>query len=236
MAIKIAVDAGHYNYDSGAVYAGIREVDINRSVVLKLIPILKAHGFSVKEVFGSVTAKKNSANSWGAQVYVSVHQNAHTDPSAHGTEVWYYPKTAQDKRLARLINQEVAKAFPLLRNRGIKQGTYTVIKYTKAHAALLEWGFLSNTGDRSIITSASGKHRCAESIARAVCLFIGISYKGPDTTFITPPAIPVPEPEPEPEPVTVAPPSDTSFVGLFRHIVSSLKAIIRLIEDFLKGR
>jgi len=80
---KIFLDPGHGGNDTGAVGNGLREKDITLSIALEISRILQNEyeGVSVqlsrtKDETVSLAERTRRANSWGADLYVSIHVNA----------------------------------------------------------------------------------------------------------------------------------------------------------------
>ena len=105
----VVLDAGHGGKDPGKVgYKRYKEKDIALSIVLRVGKILKKRGFKVvytrtKDVFVPLKKRGYIANKADADLFVSVHCNAH-HTQAIGTETWVLSTSANRK------NFEVAKA------------------------------------------------------------------------------------------------------------------------------
>ena len=105
MAIKIYVDQGHNprSYNTGAEGGGYFEQDITYRIGTLLAGYLRNDArFEVKlsrptadtllgeSNSGSLRARVNDANSWGADLFVSLHTNASVSESANGAECLVY--------------------------------------------------------------------------------------------------------------------------------------------------
>lgn len=149
-------------------------------------PILTAAGFSVTIDQDFTNAPKN-ANSWGANIFVSIHTNA---GGGHGTETLY--KTSGGKTLADKVQKGLLAALPYA-NRGLKLRTNLhVLNATNMYACLLEAVFhdCSKTSglaghppsEASFLKSAAGQQKIARGIASGVCSYYGKSCGGSTTT------------------------------------------------------
>jgi len=149
-------------------------------------PILTAAGFSVTIDQDFTNAPKN-ANSWGADVFVSIHTNA---GGGHGTETLY--KTSGGKTLADKVQKGLLAALPYA-NRGLKLRTdLHVLNSTNMYACLLEAVFhdCSKTSgysghppsEASFLKSTAGQQKIASGIASGVCSYFGKSCSGSTTT------------------------------------------------------
>jgi len=89
----IMIDAGHGGKDPGARGYGLVEKDVNLRMALILGKILKSRGFNViytrtSDVFLALEERTAMANAKKADLFLSVHCNAHTDPAMSGLETY----------------------------------------------------------------------------------------------------------------------------------------------------
>ena len=152
--MKICINAGHcYGVDSGAVgQKGTQEAHINKVIASYVEAYLESKGYSVISVSEKSLAKVCLlANSANCDFFISIHCNAAENKSARGTETFYYKGSAEGKKLAQAINDEIVKTLGT-RNRGIKETTSLyVIKHTKAPAVLVECEFISNLDGEKLL-------------------------------------------------------------------------------------
>ena len=90
----IMLDAGHGGKDPGAISHGIKEKDINLKMVKILGRLLKRRGFRVlytrtRDVFIPLEERTALANSKKADLFISIHCNAHRNHRLRGLEVYY---------------------------------------------------------------------------------------------------------------------------------------------------
>lgn len=132
----------------------------------------------------SLQQRTDEANAWGADAYVAIHCNAHTNPAASGFEVWHTVFTSQSRgdELARSIVQWLDRLTPLL-NRGAKsrrnesgRDDYHVIRETCMPAVIVECGFITNPQDAAYLASSSGQAAIAEAIARGTVEWAGVAW------------------------------------------------------------
>lgn len=92
---KIVIDPGHGGKDPGASAFGLKEKYIVLNIAKKLAPILEEKtGAKViltrdKDVFISLEERTAIANTNEADLFVSLHINAHPSPKVHGLETYY---------------------------------------------------------------------------------------------------------------------------------------------------
>ncbi len=89
----VMVDAGHGGKDPGAQGFGLNEKDVNLRMAFILGKMLKQRGFKVlytrtTDDFLALEERTALANGKKADLFVSVHCNAHTDPTMQGFETY----------------------------------------------------------------------------------------------------------------------------------------------------
>lgn len=111
---KVVVDAGHGGEDHGAVGPqGMREADVNLAIARRLGRTLEQRlGVEVvytrtEDSFVSLSDRTRFANAHQADLFISVHANAHTKRRVHGIET-YYLNTTSDRYALRLARRENA--------------------------------------------------------------------------------------------------------------------------------
>lgn len=161
--MKINLDMGHTltGGDTGAEGCGRREQDCTREIGYKVKAKLESLGHSVNvcsvdsasTLNESLAARVNNANSYGGDIYVSIHLNA---GGGHGTEV--YTHGGKEIKEARdVLNNICSLGYS---NRGIKEEDLYVINHTKMTAMLIECCFIDSQDDMN-------KYN-AEDIANAI--------------------------------------------------------------------
>ncbi len=123
--------------------------------------------------YDDLQARCNKANLFGADIFISIHNNA--GGTATGTETYYNNwGTPSDTRLsanlATLLQGEVT-AHAGTKYRKVDDVGYYVVRWTNMPSALVEVAFLSNSSDRAKLLSASFRHSVAVGIADAVDRF-----------------------------------------------------------------
>lgn len=108
----VMIDPGHGGKDPGAVYGKLYEKDINLRLAKILGSILEDKGYTVlytrtKDVFIPLEERTAIANSKKADLFLSLHVNAHKDKNVHGLEI-YYLNLATSKDAVRVAARENA--------------------------------------------------------------------------------------------------------------------------------
>lgn len=185
MSRIIVIDPGHGGSDPGAVGpTGVKEKDVTLAVSKKLaaylcdIADINLTRWTDKElgpnVNSDLAARANLANSVGAELFISVHCNSATDPSAHGVETYAYQPGGNGEKLAGIVQEELVNATGLT-NRGVKFANYYVLRKTVMPAILAELAFISNPQEEALLANPDFQDVCARAIATGVKRFYGIS-------------------------------------------------------------
>ncbi|WP_040418216.1 N-acetylmuramoyl-L-alanine amidase [Desulfonatronospira thiodismutans] len=108
----IMIDPGHGGKDPGAVVGNFKEKDIALRMSKVLGRKLEQEGFDVlytrtEDVFVPLEERTAMANSQKADLFISVHANAHRNQNVRGFEV-YYLNFAQDEDAKRVAARENA--------------------------------------------------------------------------------------------------------------------------------
>ena len=188
MSIKIFIDQGHNprDFNTGAEGNGLFEQDITYRIGVLLYNLFLADPEFEPRLSrptedtllgtsnsSSLTARVRLANSWGADVFLSLHTNAATNPNASGCETLVYSRAAT---VAYGLAEDIVDELSLvtgLRNRGIveRPGLY-VLRKTRMPAVLVEMGFISNSGDASLMNNSP--ELFAEGIYNGILQYTGL--------------------------------------------------------------
>lgn len=116
--------------------------------------------------------RTHEANSWGADIYLSVHHNAGANgTSAGGIVAFTHPQSSKvavewrDDLYDALIERTGLKG-----NRSVPKATadFYVLRRTKMPAVLLELGFMDSTTDVPIILTDDFAQKCARAIVSVI--------------------------------------------------------------------
>ncbi|OWR29129.1 N-acetylmuramoyl-L-alanine amidase [Saccharibacillus sp. O23] len=172
----IVIDAGHGDHDPGAVGNSIREKDINLGIALKVEAMLKKNPkvdvvmTRSDDTFLELKERVRVAQNVNADVFVSIHNNSGS-AAATGTESYY--QRANSKSLATVLHKYLLAATGLA-DRKVQYGNFHVIRETTMPAALLEVGFVSNSGDAAKLKDDAFQQRVAEAIAKGLFEYLGV--------------------------------------------------------------
>lgn len=201
--MKIAIDDGHGMETAGkrtpAFSDGsvMRENEFNRAVVAYLHDELIRNGFSVvltapEDTDTSLATRVQRANEAHADYFVSVHANAFGNGwnDANGVESFVYAlHDAKTTGLARCIQHELVQETGL-RDRGVKENpTLYVLRKTTMPAVLCECGFMTNAAEAKLLKSDAYRKKCATSICKGICAFVGKVYQEEKSPVVHGPVI-----------------------------------------------
>lgn len=169
---KVFIDAGHGGTDPGALGYGYRESDLNLQVAKKVESKLKSKGIDVKmsrssDIFYSLSERAEMANDYGADAFVSIHQNSAEAKSANGIETYYNRNKEEDKPLSNDIQTQVISQTGA-NNRGVKNAEFTVLVKSKMISALVECGFITNELEVKKLSDSSYQDKLATGIADGI--------------------------------------------------------------------
>lgn len=185
---NIFINPGHcVGVDPGACAFGLQEVDIALRIAKRVERYLHAVGYNVKLFYSnSLQLICDDANSWGADLFISIHCNAFNG-YARGTETYYGGSNASRKLAAAIQNQIVDKLGTV--NRGLKLKLpdgfdVYVLKYTNMPAVLVETAFIDNADDVKLLINREDDF--ARAIACGVTDFYSDNKPLPDTVDLPP--------------------------------------------------
>lgn len=169
---KVFVDAGHGGIDSGANGFGKNEAQLNLEVAKKVEQKLKEKNIQVEmsretNEFVELGERARLANNYGADVFVSIHQNSADAESANGIETYCHPDKKVYSPLALEI-QNNAIAQTGARNREVKYSNLAVLRESNMPSALFESGFISNKTEYNKLIDPSYQDKLATGIADGV--------------------------------------------------------------------
>ena len=132
-----------------------------------------------------LSARTGKANSWGADIYVSVHHNAGINGGKGGgiVSITYTKASETSDKYSKIIYDEMIKTTGLKGNRSTplaKQNLH-VCRETNMPAVLIECGFMDSTTDVPIILTDKFADEAAEGIVNALVKMGGLTKKAAKT-------------------------------------------------------
>jgi len=178
---RIAVDAGHGGGDPGALgfLADYPERVINYGIAEKLVEELQSRGATVLFIDSSskmtLENRVAQAESFNADLFISVHNNTANSASAAGTEVYYHHGFSGT--LAATASSKVSGQLNTT-NRGAKNSYFQVTLSSQFQSVLVECGFLSNKNEYEKLIKNKYQARIAAGIADSISAAISAAYSG----------------------------------------------------------
>lgn len=176
--VKVVLDAGHGGFDNGAIEYGYKEDDLNLKIVLKLKKVLEREGAKVyltRDGDYDMTKRNHhyskqddmylrvkKIDSYNANYLISIHQNASTNKSAWGSQVFYYYNSSKAKTLAGNIDKSLKEISNS--NKPISGSGFRVLRATKTLGVLIECGFISNYNECGQLRNNSYQNKLCEAI------------------------------------------------------------------------
>ncbi|MGE7695919.1 N-acetylmuramoyl-L-alanine amidase [Lysinibacillus sp. NPDC094177] len=172
----IILDPGHGGKDPGTVVGSNSEKAITLKVGTIVKQKLEAAGAKVYmtrtgDTYPSLQDRVDFTNANYGEIFVSIHVNSAANTSAQGTETYYAISTGdmyqEDIDLATFVNNQIVNNLNM-KNRGVKEEQYYVIRNTIIPAILVELGFLTNGEDRGKMTDDKYAELFADSIYKGI--------------------------------------------------------------------
>ena len=203
----VVLDPGHGGVEPGAVGPnGLSEKVLNLAVVEHATAALERAGVRVistrtADYRISLATRAQIAKALDPRAFVSVHHNAEPDGPREGpgSETYYQVASAQSKRLAGLVYEEVVKALAAYavpwvadtdagakyRRSASGDDYYGILRLTQGvPATLAELAFVSNPPEAELLTRPDVQQVEGEAVARGVLRFL--NSRDPGSGFVEP--------------------------------------------------
>ena len=174
----VCIDPGHGGSSSGAALGKRYEKDDTLRLSLLVRDILEERGYTVvmtrdDDSDVSLAERCKIANKARASLFVSIHRNSSSSPSATGVEMWIHSSNPTDDNLLAQNILDCFDALDVMKNRGIYIGyrdgetmNYYINRNTKMPSVLAEIGFISSKEDNKKYDENIDEY--AESIADGI--------------------------------------------------------------------
>jgi len=172
--MKICIDPGHSGpFEPGACAGGVTEAAANMAISKALGATLLFFGYEVMYTRNGdietddLEFRGQLANEEGANAFVSIHCNSAESITANGVEVYHYPGSDEGLHLATDIQSMLTVSTPL-KDRGVKEENFAVLRLTDMPAVLVECGFISSEEDREFLMDEKKQTAIAFGIAAGI--------------------------------------------------------------------
>ncbi|MFB9275948.1 N-acetylmuramoyl-L-alanine amidase family protein [Cohnella cellulosilytica] len=185
----VLIDAGHGGIDGGTHWNGILEKDINLAISRKLYLLLRARGLKVvlnrtgdyalsddnrwhltrSRHRRDLSQRLGLSGEVGASLYVSIHVNWSPKRANRGPLV-IHQHEGRSAMLAMFIQDSLNRQQKRFR---LPQAAsqYYLLNQVQAPSVIVETAFLSDPGDRAMLTSLPGQNRIAAAIASGIITY-----------------------------------------------------------------
>jgi len=193
---RIVVDPGHGGDDPGFTAGETTEADLVLDLASRIEGRLAAAGATVYLTRGrdqDPTAEERTrfANDARADLFISLHMDAHGSEHARGVASYYYgtgsgTSSTVGERFADLARREVVARTGML-DLGGHPKTWDLLRMTRMPAVRLDCGYLSHPVDRLLLLDAKLRGTVASAVLAAVQrLFLPADADPPTGTFVLP--------------------------------------------------
>ena len=191
--VRIVLDAGHGGIDGGVsgVKTGVKESELNLSVVKKLEKYLISAGMSVTltrnsdaGLYGLATKnlkrkdmqkRRDIINEANPHLVVSIHMNKYSLSTRRGAQVFYKNGDENAKKLATSIQNNFNAMEEASRKCSILTGDYYLLNCTEYTSVIAECGFLSNPEDEALLVTEEYQESIAYNIFKGIVSYLAES-------------------------------------------------------------
>ncbi len=174
----VVIDAGHGGKDPGAVGSKVTESVLTLRAAKTLRRKLDGLGFKTymirdADVTIARSYRKRISNEIGADLVISIHFNASTNPNSKGIEVLYADEpTGRKKKLASILQRHLIRTLNMV-DRGIVHRPNLYMCYApKMPSVLIELGFVTNEEEQNRIMTQSYMEDATGAIVRGILEFL----------------------------------------------------------------
>ncbi len=175
--VVVVLDPGHGGRDPGAVgINGLQEKQVIFPISLRVAELLEQQGVTVvmtrrTDVALGLQERSDIANRAQGTVFVSIHANAISlsRPDVNGVETYFASESG--RRLAATIQASMLAATGM-RDRGVKQARFHVLRASTMPAALVEVGFVTGAQDAPRLADPAWRETAAQAIARGILQYL----------------------------------------------------------------
>lgn len=181
----IVLDPGHGGPDGGASGADVSEKEVTLAIAKDLRNYLQESGALVlmtrdsdrdladEGYMGSrktqdLVRRANFIEKSGADCFVSIHLNAIPSERWRGAQTFYYPKSDNNQKLAKFIQNSIKLQLKNTDRYAKSIGHVYILKKVTPPSALVEVGFLSNPDERELLKTRDYQKKIAVSIYEGI--------------------------------------------------------------------
>ena len=173
----VMIDPAHGGRDPGAVsQSGVTEKEIVLSISKKLAKLLAEERIRVEltrknDIFVSLQDRIQLSQKSGADLMVTIHNNASRDLTERGFTTFYQRQNLKSMKLDSLVHAEF-NDLNLMLDKGGRDASFFILKKSIAPAIIIDLGFLSNPDDEKLLADLEVQSQFAASLKRAILKYI----------------------------------------------------------------
>ena len=180
----ICIDPGHGGEDPGAIGpGGTREADNTLAIAMLLREKLETNGASVlmtrcaedeplAESSEELRRRAALVQGSGADLLVSIHNDAFTSSAASGTTTFHYGDEAS-ARLASCVQETLVEELGT-RDRGARFASFYLLRHADMPAVLVEAAFISNPEEELLLASSDGRAKIADAVYQGIARYFKV--------------------------------------------------------------
>lgn len=168
----IVIDPGHGGPDPGEIGPnGLAEAAVCWELAMRVTDRLAATGARIRFTRTEIESldpgeRARRANAMGADLFISLHLNAHGAPGAEGATTFFFGGSRAGEALADKLQSELVRLD--LKDCRSHARAYPVLRETRMPAVLVEPGFITHPDDEKKLQDPDFLGRAADAIARGV--------------------------------------------------------------------
>jgi N-acetylmuramoyl-L-alanine amidase len=186
----VILDAGHGGNDPGKIGVdGTLEKELNLVIAKKVQALLEQQDIEVQMtretddgLYDANASNKKvqdmkrrceQINQAQPACVVSIHQNSYHEEAIHGAQVFYYETSAESRKLAEVLQEELISFVDPENHRTAKANdTYYLLKKTEVPIVIVECGFLSNWEESSRLKEENYQDKLAWAVQMGILKYL----------------------------------------------------------------
>lgn len=186
----VVIDAGHGGVDPGKVAINrALEKDINLSIARKLERMLQDEKITVimtrnedvglyedgdrNKKIADMKKRCSIVNEANPDLLVSIHQNSYQSESVKGSQVFYYEKSEEGKKLGGILQNSLIQELDKSNKRTAKSNNnYYMLLHVQCPAVIVECGFLSNWKEAEMLKTEEYQEKIAMAMKKGILEYL----------------------------------------------------------------
>jgi len=167
--MTIVIDAGHGGKDNGAEIQNTFEKDITLSISKRMKELNNNDKIEIvllrdNDEFTSLSDRVKKINEINPDLLISLHLNSNNDTNENGIEIFVSKLNSNYEKSKEIAETLINATYTKLKNRGINEANFLILKDSNCPAIAIELGFITNINDKEYLESENGQNEIAEMI------------------------------------------------------------------------